>query len=190
MDEELIQKAKKGDKEAYRELFDKYSGKVLSYLYRYMGDYQKAEDAMIETFLDVYKRLPMYEESGKFLPWVFTIATNYAKKEFRKKRKGELSMETPIGDDDATLGDMVADDSQRPDRTLMADELKAILENVIAKLDEKYRGVLILCDVEGLSYDEAARALGCDKVTVGVRLSRARKLLYEFLKKRGYGFEG
>src|SRR3989338_963708 len=98
-DEELIRQAKNGDKESYKKLFDKYSGKVLSYLHRYMGDYQKAEDVMVETFLDVYERLSSYREEGKFLSWVYKIATNFAKKEFRRKKKAkETSLDEPISD--------------------------------------------------------------------------------------------
>ena len=55
-DEELIEKAQKGDKEAYKKLFNRYSGKILNYLHRYMGDYQRAEEITIDTFLDIYNR--------------------------------------------------------------------------------------------------------------------------------------
>jgi len=188
-DEELIIKAQKGDKEAYKTLFDKYSNKVMSYLYRYVGDYQIAEDVTIETFLDVYKRLPAYKEEGKFLSWVYKIATNFARKEFRKRKVKEVSLDKEVsGESGVTFGDLTADQKARPDQEVIANELGGIIEEVIAKLDEKYKGVLVLCDVQGLSYEEAGKVLKCSKMTVGTRLNRARKLFYEALRRSGYKF--
>ena len=186
-DRDLIQRAKEGDKEAYKELFNKYNGKILSYLARYIGDYQKAEDVTIETFLDVYKRLPDYEEKGKFLPWVYMIATNFAKKEFRKRKIKEVSLDKPIsGESGATFGDLSGDDKFRPDHKVIKDELEMIIEQIISKFDKKYRSVLLLCDIQELSYEETAYIMKCSKLTVGTRLNRARKMLHEALKKRGY----
>lgn len=187
-DEELIKSAKKGDKEAFKELFDKYSGKILSYLYRYIGDFQKAEDVTIATFLDVYQRLPAYEEKGKFVSWVYKIAVNFAKKEFRKKKRmKEVSLDRPLGKNaKMTVYDLKADTKLRPDQQMMSNELREEIEKIIVNLDKKYKNVLLLCDVQGLSYEEVAKILKCRKVTVGVRLSRARKLLCEALRRKGY----
>ena len=187
-DKELIQKAKKGDQNAYKELFDKHSGKILSYLYRYIGDYQKAEDVTIETFLDVYKRLPAYREEGKFLSWVYRIAINYAKKEFRRNKKiKHISLDKPITDDKGgTLGDLLGDERLRPDSEIIGKEFSELVEKIIAELDGKYKDVLLLCDVQGVSYEEAARVLKCSKINVGTRLNRARTMLYDTLRQHGY----
>ena len=188
MDEELIDRAKNGDKEAFRALFDKYSGRILSYLRRYMGDYQKAEDVMVETFLDAYVRLPKYTEMGKFLPWLYAIATNFAKKEFRKKKTEKISPEWAIEDGKPSMMDTVADNRYRPDDAAMTGELRKLVERIIVRLDKKYRSVLILCDIQGLSYEEAAAVLKCSRVTLGVRLNRARQMLHNSLKESGYNF--
>ena len=189
-DEELIQKSKEGDKEAFKELFERYSGKIVSYIYCYVRDYQKAEDITLETFLDVYKRLPEYEERKKFLPWVYTIALNFARKEFRKEKKAqkEISLETPIGESKtASLGDLLGDNAEaRPDYSLRMNELYDAVSHVLDELEEKYRDALVLCDMRGLPYEEAARILKCSKWAVGMRLTRARKLLYEALRKKNY----
>jgi len=186
-DEELIEKAKKRDKEAYKALFERYNGKILNYLYRYMGDYHKAEEVTIDTFLDVYNRLPDYKEEGKFLSWVYKIAINFAKKEFRKRKAKEISLDSPISETkNVTIGDFLGDNKLRPDNALIKDELSKVIEKIMASLDEKYRNVLLLCDMQEMSYEEAALALKCSKITVGTRLNRARKMLHEALKKKGY----
>lgn len=187
-DKELIQRAKAGDKDAYTELFNKYSDKVLGYLYRYVGDYQKAEDITIETFLDVYKRLPAYKEEGKFLSWVYKIATNFAKKEFRRSKKMKtVSLERPVAEDERTsMGDFLGDEKFRPDHEVIGEEFTRLVEETISKLDEKYKNVLLLCDVQGMSYEEASRVLKCTKVNVGIRLKRARKMFYDVLRDLGY----
>lgn len=187
-DSELIKQACKGDKYAFQEIFNRYRRKVMNFLYRYIGDYQKAEDVTIETFLEVYRILPRYREEGKFLPWLFKIAINFSKKEFRRlKKRHEVTLEKKNDEKgDAGRSIPISDNSYRPDTLLLAKELEELLEKSIAKLDDKYKSVLLLCDVQGLSYEEAALVLRCDKNTIGVRLSRARALLQAMLKNHGY----
>lgn len=188
MDEDLISRAKNGDKEAFRALFDKYSGRILSYLYRYMGDYQKAEDVMIETFLDAYVRLSNYTEMGKFLPWLYAIATNFAKKEFRKRKKDKSFLEKSAGGNKPSIIENISDRTHKPDDAVMTQEFRQLIEKKIVEMDKKYRSVIILCDIQGMPYEEAAVALKCSKSAMGVRLIRARQLLFKALKAAGYDF--
>jgi len=187
-EQELIKKAQKGDKQSFEELFNKYRKKIMNYLYHYIRDYQKAEDVLIETFLEVYRRLPLYEERGKFSSWVFRIAINYAKTEFRKNRKKEVLIysSSSEGDTDRGIEDISADNTQRPDHQTITNELNELVKKSIDELDEKYKNVILLCDIEGLSYEEVAVILKCRKNAVGTRLHRARKLFYEKLNKHGY----
>jgi len=187
-DQELVEKSKRGDKQAFTALVDRYSGKILGYLYRYMGDYHKAEDMVIETFLSVYNNLSNYEERGLFSSWLFRIATNCAKKELRKKEhQVEVSLDKPLDDGEGTsLADLIADDMHRPDYSARESELKEFVYKAISKLDKKYKDALLLCDVEGMSQAEAAKILGSNPITIGTRLQRARKMLYDIL--RGYGY--
>lgn len=190
-DEELIKRAKrKKDKHAFAMLVNRYSDKMFSYLYRYVGDYQKAEDLTMETFLNAYTRLNTYKEMGKLSSWFYTIATNCAKKELQKtKRLKEVSLEKPLDEEgEINLKDLITDEKSRPDYNLRQKELKKFIYNIIAKLDKKYKNVLLLCDVEGLSYGEVAKVLKCNPVTVGTRVRRARIMLYKALIKYGYKF--
>jgi len=189
-DEELIKKAKKKDKSAFTMLVDRYSDKIFSYLCRYVGDYQKAEDLTIETFLNAYTRIRTYREMGKLSSWFYMIATNCARKELTKKRKRkEVSLEKPIDiEGEISLIDLLADEKTRPDYNARQAELKDFIFKIIARLDKKYKDVILLCDVEGLSYRQVAKILRCNPVTVGTRLRRARATLYKMLLKYGYKF--
>lgn len=191
-DADLINKAKAGDKEAYAELFNRYHKIIFSYLYRYVGNRELAEDLMVETFLDVYRRLPAYREEGKFLQWLYRIATNYANKEFRRKKKiKEISLDRPIvANEDATIGDLTLDNKYRPDYEARENELSGIVQDALARLDDKYRKAILLCDLQDLSYEEAARIMKCPKGTISSLVCRARALLEQMLNKKGFSFKG
>lgn len=188
-EQELIAKAKGGDKQAFTELFTKYKNKILGYLYGYIGNYQTAEDLTVETFSDAYRSLPRYKEMGVFSAWLYKIAKDYAKKEFRRRdRHKEISLEAPVSNEteDLRLGDMMADDTKRPDYEARKKELADFIYKTLATFNKKYKDVLLLCDIEGLGYEEAAKILKCNPMTIGTRLKRGRKMLYDILKKRGY----
>ena len=190
-DKELIKKAKRKDKSAFTLLVDRYSDRIFSYLYRYVGDYHKAEDLTIETFLNAYSRIRTYREMGKFSAWLYMIATNCAKKELQKQtRLKEVSLDRPfITEENIALKDLISDERLRPDYNARQAELQEFVYKVIAAMDKKYKDVLLLCDVEGLSYGDAARALRCNVITVGTRVRRARTLLYKALNRYGYKFK-
>jgi len=187
-DEELIEKAKQKDKNAFTALYKKHNGRILSYLYRYIGDYQKAEDLMIDTFLNAYINLDKYRERGLFLSWLYKIATNCAKKELRKNLNViEISMEkTSERDDEQSLSDKIGDERSRPDYNARQAELKEFVEKALSRLKSKYKDVLLLCDVEGLSYEEAAKTLNVTIKVVSMRLMRSRRMLFGILRKHGY----
>ena len=191
-DEQLIKKAKRKDKSAFSVLIDRYSDKLLGYLYRYVGDYQKAEDLTVETFFNAYKRLKTYTEMGKFSSWLYMIATNCARKELqRRARMKEVSLEKPLGreaKEEINLGNLIADEKTRPDYNARQTELKELVYSAISKLDKKYKDVLLLCDVEDLSYGEAGKILKCNSITIGTRVRRARIMLYNTLRRYGYEF--
>ena len=189
-DKELAAKAKAGDAEAFATLFKKYNGKILGYLYRYIGNYQTAEDLTVQTFMNAYNKLHLYRERGMFLSWLYKIATNIAKRELQNKRyRAEVPLEKPVSEDgQMSLQGIIADERNRPDYAAREAEFKEFIYRVLSKLDKKYKDVLLLCDVEGLSYDEAAKTLNVTPTAVGTRLGRARDMFYEILEKYGYKF--
>jgi len=188
-DRELIAKAKNNDKQAFTVIFDRYRKKIQLYIYRYIGDYQRAEDLTVETFLSAYNSLAEYDERGLFSSWLYKIATNYAKKELRQKgrRPGEVSLEMPTMEEGGgALGEMISDERSRPDFDIRGSELKELVYKTMSGMKDIYKDVLMLCDVEGLSHEEAAKILNTKTTIVTTRLVRARKMLQDNLKKHGY----
>jgi len=188
-DEELIVRVKNRDTAAFTQIFDKYSGKIYGYLFRYLGDYHMAQDITVRTFMKVYKKIDLYTEKGLFLAWVYRIATNLANTAIkRNKKRREVSIDQPLDDADNSLAEMIADEKARPDYKIISDDSKAFFYKVISKMKPGYKQVLMLCDIEGLSYEKIAKILKMNVKTVGTRVRRARKLLYRILKENGYEF--
>jgi RNA polymerase sigma-70 factor (ECF subfamily) len=150
-----------------------------------------AEDAAVEVFILAYKNIPRYDERGKFTGWLYKIATNCARKAYnrRKSERAVLtSMDRPIDEETgATLHSLIGDDSYRPDGLVEKEDLKAYLYEMIRRLDKKYGETILLCDVQGLSYAEAAEVLDISENSLGVRLSRAREALYKLIERARKG---
>ena len=184
-DYELVDRAKKRDKQAFVALFDKYKDKIFAYLYGYLKDYEKARDVTLYTFMAAYEELGVYRARGKFSSWLYAIATNSAKKELRKTiHLKEVSLEEPLNCEKAvTLGDLIEDNKNRPDYLAVVADLKEFIYSLLSKLNKKYREVLLLCDMQEMSYDEAAKVLKCSPITIGTRVRRGRRKFYKLLKK-------
>jgi len=188
-DQELIRRVKyEKDVEAFTLIFNKYKGRILGYIYRYIGDFHKAEDLTIHTFMKAYSNFWRYREKGTFSSWLYKIATNCAKSELRKRAiRKEISIDENLSEEgNNTLAEIVTDTKNRPDYTARQRELKEYIYNIVSGMKEKHKTVILLCDIEGLSYEEAAKIIGISVTTVGTRLQRARALLHEILRKRGF----
>ena len=186
-DETLVARFKfDRDMEAFDLLHDRYRQAVLNYLCRYVGDYQKAEELTQETFIRVYRHLPDFQQTGRVSGWIYAIATNLARMEFRreKKHQGTVSMNALFTRDgeELELEDFIPNHRRRPDRIARAKEIAVRVQEGIEALPEKFREVFILCALEGFSYREAAGALKIGEGTVCSRLVRAKKKFAEALE--------
>jgi len=184
-DEELLEKARKKDVQAFTALFEKYSEKILYYLFRYIGDFQKAEDITIETFTKAYQKLPVYKEIGMFSSWLYKIATNTARDYLRKKlRVQEVSMEKPIdAEGSISIGDTIEDTKANADKKAITQDTNEFFYKVIEEMDQKYKDILLLVDMEGMTIKEAASVLNINTMTAGTRLRRARQEVYNKFRK-------
>ena len=184
-DDELVEKAKKGDRAAFDELYKKYRRPILNYIYRLIGDLSQAEELTQETFIRVYTNIGRYVKKTKFSSWVYTIAGNLAKNFLRDTSYvTEVSIDKEIKEEQEgkiTLLDVIADKAKGPDKETLKKETETLIQKGLNKLRPKHKDVIILCDIEGLSYEEVARILKCPPATVGSRLSRARENLARIL---------
>lgn len=168
-DKELVQRIQNGDRPAFNQLVLKYRNRVMGIAARMLGDRGEAEELAQDVFVKVYRALGDFQGAALFSTWLFRVTANSCLNH-RRKRRAELRILDGAGD--AELA--VADPSSNPHQLLERKELRVALEKSIQSLPEEQRIVLILRDVEGLSYEEIADSLDLELGTVRSRLHRAR----------------
>ncbi len=165
----------------------KLQPRVYGLAYRILQQTQDAEDATQQTFLALIEHIADFREESSVATWVLKIATNHALKILRKKRGGKMVSMTDMASDDnyndIPHPEFIAPWSQTADEIVQQAEVQEELEKALLELDDKYRLVFVLRDVEGLSVRETAQALELTESTVKVRLLRARLALRERLTK-------
>ncbi|HWQ13292.1 MAG TPA: sigma-70 family RNA polymerase sigma factor [Roseiflexaceae bacterium] len=183
-DEELrlVEAARRGDLESFNALVRLYEGRVYNLCYRMLGDADSAADAAQDTFLSAYRNLRSFR-GGSLRSWLLRIATNACYDALRaRKRRPTVSLETASDDEDETSPLQVADPAESPDDFALRRELAGAIQRGLATLPEDQRAVLILSDIEGLSYEEIAQVTGANLGTIKSRLSRGRARLRDVLR--------
>ena len=185
-DAELVRRAQGGELDAFETLTNRYEQRVYSLALRMLRHEQDAEDVTQQTFLSAIENLGGFRGDASFATWLLRIATHAALKVIRK-RKGldtvSLEEATEPGEDYDSIPhpEYIADWRQSPERLVHKNEIRRLLDEALAKLDEKHRLVFLLRDVEGMSVRETAEALGLSEANTKVRLLRARLQLREEL---------
>ena len=186
----LVQQAKAGDRNAFAALVSAYESKIYNLALRYLGNREDAMDASQEVFLRVFRFLPGFQEESGFSTWIYRIGVNVCKDMLVKQSKrNEQSIEVEDEEEERRTIDIV-DCRYSPEQILENAELKTILSSAIASLPEQQREVVVLRDIQGLSYEEIASVLSLESGTVKSRLSRARENLRKKLLQNGniFGF--
>lgn len=172
-----------GEERAFEELVVRYQTRLLNFIYRTVGDRERAEDLVQEVFIRVYRHLHRFDRSKKFSTWVYTIASNLAKNELRNRSRNPLVLFQQVKknwqDEDRPLE--FEDSSTRPDDMYRKRHLRQVVEESVAKLPEHHRDVFVLRELEGKSYEEIAEITGCNLGTVKSRLNRARNSFAEIV---------
>jgi RNA polymerase sigma-70 factor (ECF subfamily) len=186
-DEALAVRARDGDAGAFEELFNRYKKAILNFVYRIVGSRETAEEVTQEAFMKAYNNLHIFDPKKKFLTWLYTIARNLARNAVRdKKYFRDISLDEPIygEDEDIRLRDVIADPNIGPDQIAEDEELARQAQEVLDSLPLKYREVITLCSIQGLTYKEAAPILGMSVASVSILLNEAKAL---FMKRLGIG---
>jgi RNA polymerase sigma-70 factor, ECF subfamily len=188
VDSALVERAKAGDVEAFEALTNRNERRVYSLALRMLRQEQDAEDVTQQTFLSALENLRGFRGEASFSTWLLRIATHAALKIIRR-RKGletvslEEATERTDGSDTIPHPEYIADWRQSPEELVHKNEIRRLLDDALAQLDEKQRLVFLLRDVEGLSIKETAEALGLTESNTKVRLLRARLQLRELLTR-------
>lgn len=189
---ELIDALKQGEKRACADLVKRFSPQVYRVAMRLMDDPSEAEDVLQETFISACDHAEDFEGRSGLGTWLYRIANNAGLMRLRKKRVPTVSIDEPIQLNDGYVPHQLADWSLDPDRHVLTDELREIMDEGVADLSDALRSVFVMRDLEGLSTAETAELLGISESAVKVRLHRARLQLRDHLA--GYmaesGLEG
>ncbi len=181
-DEALLSSSLEGNLVAFDLLVDRYYDRLYGYLIRFLKDSDMAEDLLQETFLRVWKNRAEFRNIASFSTWIYTIAGNLARSEWRRRKRWRMIRLGPSRDDEEPEIEL-ADNGIGPDSIveirMAVDELTAEVQ----KLPDRYREVVILRDIQGMTYEEIAGIVQVPVGTVKSRLNRGRLILQEKLGK-------
>ena len=176
-DEELIAAFQDGETRAFDLIVGRYKDKLVNFVYRYLGDYDEADDVVQETFVRVYWKRESYKPVAKFSTWIYTIATNLAKTHLRRRKRHALFSLTSQAEGYDEREQEIPDVRYLADASVDSTLKHEIIQKALDSISAKYREVVILFDIQQLSYNEICVITGLNIGTVKSRLSRGRALL-------------
>lgn len=183
---EFIQRLKSGDAEAFDNLITRYSGDIYAVLFRITESAEEAADLTQETFLSALKAIRGFRGESELKTWLFRIAVNHSRNRFRwwkrRRRDVTVSLDAPIGDTNSTVSEMIAGDTATAEEVVLRLERESAIRSALMELPDIYREAIVLCDIEGLSYEEISAALDINIGTVKSRIARGREELRKRLK--------
>jgi len=171
-----------GTVEAYNILVDRYSDRLMHYLFGFLGDKKRCEDLLQETFLRVHRNRHSYQRIAKFSTWLYTIAGNLARSEYRKQKRRYMSSIQSISRDNEEYEMPLPDESSTPDRHTECVLQVNSIHKALDVLPSNFREIIILRDVQQLAYDEIAEITGLPMGTVKSRINRGRRKMQHLLK--------
>lgn len=184
MDEQaLIQDARQGNLDAFNGLVLHYQDMAYNVAYRIIGEHGAAGDATQEAFISAYRKIEQYR-GGSFKAWLLRIVSNCCYDELRRRKRQPVTPLTPEADDGDMFEDpnWIEDDSANPEERSEQVELQEAIQHCIGELEEKYKTVLVLVDVEGFDYETASEVAGAPLGTIKSRLARARQRVQHCLQ--------
>ena len=179
VDEQFLERLKRGEAAAFEHLVKERSGDVYALLYRLTEDAEEARDLTQETFLRAFQSISRFRGEADLKTWIYRIAINQARNRWRwwrrRRREVHVSLDAASGQSEQPLSDRLpARDEANPEQETLARERETVLRSALNSLGRSYREAVILRDIEGFSYEEIAATLEISTGTVKSRLSRGR----------------
>ena len=183
-DSVLVEKARRGDRDAFASLVERYQGKVYNLCLRITGSPEDASDLSQEALFKAWRSLGSFHGESAFSTWLYRLSHNqcidFLRRESRRRAAGELSLD----DEETGAANLLADPAPTPQAALESAELAQALAQGLERLSDEHRQALALRQA-GLSYAEIARTVGVEEGTVKSRIARARLSLRNYLRASG-----
>lgn len=176
----LLERVLTGDTQAFEEIVGRHKVRVYRATFAITGNAQDAEEAMQDAFMKAYQHLHEFQRASKFSTWLTRIAVNEGLQR-RRRRKPTVSIDEVISNEDGVMPKQFEDWHDTPEKIYSKQQTREIVERAIQSLKPIYREVFVLRDVQGLSTEETAEALGVSIANVKSRLLRARLMMRELL---------
>ena len=182
-DEQLIRKFQDGDVGAYNQIVYRYKDRLLNFIYRFLNDLDRSEDLVQDTLLKLYTHKDAYKEIAKFSTWLYTIAANLARTELRKLKRRKTFSITELSHDDREF--IIESPDSEPGEENSSQNFEKNVQRALVELPDDFKTIIILRDIQELSYDEISKIVEVPLGTVKSRINRGRVKLQQLLKKKG-----
>ena len=182
-DEKLIKKFQEGDIGAFNQIVYRYKDRLLNFIYRFVNDIDKSEDLVQDTFLKLYNHKDSYKEIAKFSTWLYTIAANLAKTELRKIKRRKTFSISDLSNNDREF--VISSEAIGPDDMDIKSTFEKNIQIALERLSIDFKTIIILRDIQELSYDEISKIMRIPIGTVKSRINRGRLKLQDLLIKKG-----
>jgi len=186
-DYEFVSLCKKGDVDAFGVLVKKHQKSMFNIAYRMIGNYEEACDIVQDAFVSAYRSIKSFKGTAKFSTWLYTIVMNLSKNRLKQlktqRHREKFSINNPIPTNDGQTRGELASSEPSALENLEKRDVQQKVQECINSLDEEFREVLILRDIQGLSYGEISDLLEVPEGTVKSRLFRAREAIKDCLKE-------
>jgi len=170
----LVRKAQAGDKAAFDLLVRKYQNKIISLVSRYLGNNGDVQDVAQDAFIKAYTALPGFRGEAAFYTWLYRIAVNSAKNYLMAKGRRPANVDVDAEEAEFYETSDALKENASPERLALTEEIKHVIFDTIENLPEELKVAIQLREIDGMSYDEIAAAMGCPIGTVRSRIFRAR----------------
>ncbi len=178
---QFIEKLKQGDAQAFDTFVQRYTSDIYGLLYRITEDAEEAADLTQETFIKAFKAIKKFRGDAELKTWLFRIAVNQSKNRFRwwkrRKREKTVSLDAPVGNSETPLSETIQTNFANPEENTLQNEREKFLKKALQELPDIFREAVVLCDIEGLSYEEISTVLEINIGTVKSRIARGREEL-------------
>ncbi|MFQ5470034.1 MAG: RNA polymerase sigma factor RpoE [Gammaproteobacteria bacterium] len=182
VDQVLVERVQRGDKQAFDILVRKYQHKLVKLILRYIHDPDEVMDVAQEAFLKAYRALPGFRGDSAFYTWLYRIGINTAKNFLISQGRKPPNVDIDVEDAEQFTGNTDLKDHATPEHQLLKDEIEKTVTETIERLPDDLRTAITLRELEGLSYEEISEAMGCPVGTVRSRIFRARDAIHTRLE--------